>query len=143
MVVIPRIGGCGLKFLAASTIAIIYKCHPPHRGMWIEISSVFLSVKTSRVIPRIGGCGLKCVIAHGVHRPVVSHPPHRGMWIEIVSFLYFRRPTIVIPRIGGCGLKYRRSKRGSYIRVIPHIGGCGLKSQSNTPLAAHLMSSPT
>ncbi len=57
--VIPRIGGCGLK----------YRLH-------------LCRMRGIRVIPRIGGCGLKsldcleCLARDG-------HPPHRGMWIEI------------------------------------------------------------
>ena len=80
--VIPRVGGCGLKLTWLRGTPTI-KCHPPCRGMWIEIPSA------------VGGV---VVVTE-------RHPPCRGMWIEIVMQGWLGDTKKVIPRVGGCGLK--------------------------------------
>ena len=79
--VIPRIGGCGLKyFINAFTTKMIVI--PRIGGCGLKFCLMLLYMAYLLVIPRIGGCGLKfpprsCFLYE------VSHPPHRGMWIEI------------------------------------------------------------
>ena len=79
--------------------------HPPHRGMWIEISVKTSVIIVIFVIPRIGGCGLKLPLSSVTTCSFLVIPRIGGMWIEIVLARIRGVPVLVIPRIGGCGLK--------------------------------------
>ena len=57
-VVVPRVGGRGLKSFGAFK-KVLKTGRPPRRGTWIEIPLLCIRKLCCVVVPRVGGRGLK------------------------------------------------------------------------------------
>ena len=80
--VVPRVGGRGLKFVISGNTCRKHSSRPPRRGTWIEMQIIVKRRFEKMVVPRVGGRGLKSFIYN--------------------LFITFAR---VVPRVGGRGLK--------------------------------------